>query len=265
MTVRDLLLAAGGAQQEVVGQVEFSSFAGLEQDWVVPVGVSSISAVVVGRGQAGAQNKGGRGGDLRYVNNLSVTAGETLQVYIYNGSGSPRLSRIRRAGVDLLVARAGESGTSSTIGGNIGGGDGGIGGNLGGGGAGGYAGNGGRGADFNAASATAGNGGGGGGGGARSNGIDAAGGGGGGVGRLGQGSNGAAGAGATPGGGGGSAGSNGGNGTTTPIAGGNGGSYGGGGGATTLTSGFGSAGAGTVRIIWPGDKRFFPSTRTGNE
>lgn len=124
------------------GQVEFFS----STTWVVPAGVTSISAVCVGPGQVQGSN-GGRGGDLRYAVTLAVTPGETLTITI---GTSGTVTGIYRSGTPLLAARGGVSGTSSTVGGNIGGGNGGtgsaVGGGVGGGGgAGGYSGNGGNG------------------------------------------------------------------------------------------------------------------------
>jgi hypothetical protein len=153
----------------------------------------------------------------------------------------------------------------------------------GGGGAGGYTGNGGAGgggASINVNyDATAGSGGGGGGGAGRTinNAFeDLASGAGGGVGILGLGSDGAAGVTNSSTVLGGRGGSGGANGTTTsttsarPV----GGAYGGGGGSNggsssspgTFNNGLVGAGApGAIRIIWPGNARQFPSTRTADE
>jgi hypothetical protein len=173
----------------------------------------------------------------------------------------------------------------------------------GGGGAGGYSGTGGAGS-VTTGNGTAGSGGGGGGGGGQAQGnftqecvyfagFSGGAGGGGGVGLLGQGSNGAGGTigthnsctvtGSQGGGGGSSGGSGTTGGNTTGFTAGNGGAggaYGGGAGLrgcftryplpsfSPSTSGNGTngaAGAGAVRIIWPGCARTFPSTRTANE
>ena len=54
----------------------------VEMSWTVPEGVESICAVAIGAGEAGERHNtdadGGNGGDLRYVNDIPVTPGETL-------------------------------------------------------------------------------------------------------------------------------------------------------------------------------------------
>ena len=69
--------------------------------FVVPAGVTSVSAVVVGAGGGGASSsgcpnqafygapkrRGGAGGSLRWQNNIAVTPGETLEVVV--GTGGP--------------------------------------------------------------------------------------------------------------------------------------------------------------------------------
>lgn len=231
--------------------------------FVVPAGVTSISAVCVGHGgqfvnYGGGNGAGGRGGDLRYAITLAVTPGETLTITI-PAVGTAAATQILRSGTPLLSAACGlegsnVGGTSTTIGGNIGGGNGsgsnGFG-DSGGGGAGGYSGNGGTGG---IGATNGGNGSGGGGGGGRG------GGGGGGVGLLGQGSNGSGG---TSAGAPGTGGSGGGNGTTNSgFTGGNGGAYGG---ASGWINGgtWGVRGGGAVRIIW-GTGRAYPSTGTAD-
>lgn len=125
--------------------------------WVVPAGVSTISAICVGAGQDGIRSDsnapGGYGGNLRYATSLSVTPGETLTITTGNGcisrSGTGGAESAILRGATYLL-RAGNA-ASSIIGGNIGGGNGGLGGTAnstyagGGGGAGGYSGNGGNG------------------------------------------------------------------------------------------------------------------------
>ncbi len=272
------------------------------QSWTVPDGVTSISVVCIGGGEGGGAEYGGDGGGLRYVNNISVTPGETLTVTVGAGGAADNSSFTSSAGVNggnsslarsgtiLCLARGGASASGTLVGSGGSGGNGGApypapnanygtpysGG--GGGGAGGYSGNGGNGAS-NTTAATAGAGGGGGGGGLDTSnatnddvsllsyGSDGSGGGG--VGPYGSGSNGAAGTtGATPtGGGGGSSGNNGANAGTGGLYGG-----GGGGGYTTFVQGGAESGSsagigadGCVRIIWPGNARQFPSTRTTDE
>ena len=117
--------------------------------FVVPTNCTSISAICIGMGQVGSSGDGGRGGDLRYSTSITVTPGETLTITI-GASGTE--TSIKRSGTTLLAARGGFSGVSSTIAGNIGGGNGGAGqsehasgADGGAGGAGGYSGNGGAG------------------------------------------------------------------------------------------------------------------------
>ena len=243
--------------------------------FVVPAGVTSISAVAVG---SGAFRISG-GGALAYANNISVTPGESLTVVV-SGSGGNTQSSFLRRGASTYLVRAGSAGYGSGsgycfIGGPVVVGTGGSGGGsncsdtYGGGGAGGYSGNGGGGSSSTGAS---GSGGGGGGGGGRAPGYEWGGGGGGGVGVLGAGSSGAGGAyGGTTGGGGGgggSGGASGGTGSRVCSCGnfesvpGRGGTYGGGAGGGQSIQ-FNPSG-GAVRIIWPGNTRSFPSTCTGN-
>jgi len=268
--------------------------------FTVPAGVTSISPGAVARGDGGGSPAGGpagSGGNLRYVNSISVTAGESLTVIVgaggvggnYNGSfgaGDQEPSSLLRSSTVLVKAfGVGLSGTNVGTGGNAGSATGGVG--SGGGGGGGYSGQfTGFGGVWNTSDpATAGSGGGGGGGGFALSQYDtpnvgddgkAGGAGGGGVGILGVGSNGAAGASQnTPaGGGGGSGGSSGASGTglqyfAVPAnVGGAGGAFGAGGGAggvwyngaleeSFLSSG-GAGASGAVRIIW-GTDRSYPS------
>lgn len=240
--------------------------------FVVPAGVTSISAVAVGSGNQASGGLGGGGGALAYVNNISVTPGESLSVRV-SGDSSKQSSYLKRSSTSLVEAGSGGTGVSYN-GGSVIVGTGGSGGGgptaKGGGGAGGYSGNGGRGGSANSAGQP-GSGGGGGGGGASTVGTYGSGGGGG-VGILGEGSSGVGG----PAGGAGQGGSGGGGGSggtsgetgyneiqccTLYSVGGPGRPYGGGTGFGDFTY---SAAGGAVRIIWPGNTRAFPSTNTGN-
>lgn len=222
--------------------------------FTVPAGVTSISAVAVGRGGAtpSGSTYGGGGGALSYSNAVAVTPGESLDVVIDTAS-----SRVLRGATELLKAVVGAAGDTTGAGGAAASGVGDVrrsGGQgagafdgRGGGGAAGYSGDGGAGGiGYNPGASGAGGGGGGGGGGASS---FASGGGGGGVGVLGEG---ASGAGGIAGGYRGDGGSGGTGGTVTPT----GGAYGGG--AGTLYFGSGTGGGGAVRIIW-GLGRSFPN------
>lgn len=178
----------GGSNHLPYGSITFTT-EGLNT-WVVPVGVTSISAVVVGGG-GGSVLGGGGGAALAYVNNASVTPGETLSVYV-GGAGFESvgggISSIRTSNGTTLVAAAGGQPGGVSAGGAGGtvltgtGFAGGSGGNAGpnsrpggGGGAGGYSGVGGNGSSGanNPANGGAGTGGSGGGGrGSNSNAAD---------------------------------------------------------------------------------------------
>ena len=76
-------------QYMVQGYFSDSSTQQVTVNWTVPTGVTSICAVAVGGGEPGeASNSdadGGNAGDLRYVNDISVTPGETLEIAAANG------------------------------------------------------------------------------------------------------------------------------------------------------------------------------------
>lgn len=270
---RKLLDLMGGKYVAPPGQVQTSGTG--TTNWVVPAGVYSVSVVCIGAGgsnDSGPYSMGGGGGELRYKNNITVTPGQVIAVTA--GAGVAAADGQASSFGSFCIANGGRTnnGAAQSLGGSggtgDGGGNGGNGGGTittrggGGGGAGGYSGAGGNGGlSSNAGAAGTGGGGGGGGG---SNVNSRGGGGGGGVGRSGQGANGTAGA---VGSGGGGAGSNGGNGlSTSAVQGGSGGLFGGGRGGLGDATGSRAAGQdGGVRIIWPGDLRFFPSTRTANE
>lgn len=275
-----MLQATAGNTEAVSGQAIFTSVG--STSWVVPAGVTSISAVCIGGGGGGCETtnggSGGAGGDLRYYNNLSVTPGETLTITVGsegangNPGASGGFSRIARSGTTLLEAAGGgggtidgsaaQNGTSSTIGGSIGGGDGGTCGDPtgsqcgGGGGAGGYAGNGGNGginADGTAGATDSGAGGGGGGAGSSGQGGT-----GGGVNVFGIGSTGGGGDAGDDGQGGsyGDGGLNPNRANKTPLS----EAFGAGGGGTDLSGSAINGGQGAVRIVYPGNTRSFPST-----
>jgi hypothetical protein len=134
-------------------------------NFIVPDGITSISAVLVGGGGgsawsgqtvivSGAGGGGGGGGGLRYVTNLTVTPGETLTVVVGAGGTGGNLSFNGAAGGDSAISRSGNvlifagggagggyagiignsagvggtGGNGSIVTGNIGGGNGGTGG-----------------------------------------------------------------------------------------------------------------------------------------
>ena len=87
MPIQQMLL--GGGPGEVAGQQVWTAGGGqnyYETTWTVPAGVSKISLVCVGKGAHATQYQGGAGGGLCYANNISVTEGETLVIYIMGGT-----------------------------------------------------------------------------------------------------------------------------------------------------------------------------------
>lgn len=270
----------------VIGQVAYISPG--TYSWTCPADVTSVSVVCVGGGGGGGSayynsTGAGGGGGLRYGNNITVTPGTSYTVVV--GSGGSGGTNSPNAGGDssfnssvIASGATGQAGGGAGSGGTAGyaGGNGGTGSAYcGGGGAAGYAGVGGQGQSGNTGqNATAGSGGGGGGGSHYAVATNYSGGGGGGVGLLGEGTSGAAGTYGDRYDCGGRGGSDGQNGTPGPVVGGDtrnqpgqpGGAYGGGGGqgrGSTTNSG-GAGGGGAVRIIWPGNVRYFPSTDTGD-
>jgi hypothetical protein len=249
--------------------------------WICPAGVFQVHVVCVGGGAGGdyafSGTAGGGGGGLAWLNNISVTPGESYLVQVgsggaigTNGGNSFFISTSTVCGFGGQI----RSGNAGGAGGNFfttigpgGGGFGGAGGDLsfsgysaGGGGAGGYSGNGGKGGNSFSASFSGTGGAAGGGGGSNST-NPRTGGSGGGVGILGEGASGAgqtwdsfSGTGIRGGGGSGGTGL----GTNVP-----GGIYGGGGGGSHNSASILLGGGGAVRIIW-GPNRAFPSTNTGD-
>jgi len=250
--------------------------------FTVPAGVTSISVLCISGGGGGAFLSG-KGGNLAYSNNISVTAGQTYTVIVGNAgtAGFPSIftqggtggsSTFQISGGGTILVRSGDPGTSNIGDVSYSGGSGDSSGNTrqGAGGAAGYAGNGGAGGfdtyvyaeGNNGGNGTGGGGGGGSGGGAVVDGdtfYSYAGGNGGGVGILGQGANGTGGI-ASPA----NIGSNG-----TAGSGGSDRVYGGGGACgsyiadipsdTITAEDLGTAGGvGAVRIIW-GSGRSYPN------
>jgi len=266
-------------------------------NWTAPTGVTSVSVVAIGGGGTGTNSTtrlgitvydGTGGGGLGYKNNIAVTPGQSYTVRV-GGQGTDsyfiNTTTVKGGGAAGMTG-GGYTGDGGGNGGNgasrteMTGNPGGYAGGAGG-GTGGYSGNGGNGGANstygNGSNGTAGAGGGGGGGGGTGNitadngarflGIGP--GGGGGTGIFGQSNNGTAGAGAI-------AGEYGSANQRNPTEGGPGSSatviyigqgYGGGGVAGTYGGGGSGGGgaSGAVRIIWPGNSRQFPSTRTADE
>lgn len=263
--VQQLLL--GGRSEPGTGQVEYTIPG--TYFWMCPAGVTSISVVCIGGGARGGEGtdisgaNGGGGGGRAYYNVFVVVPGNTYEVLVGAG-GTAETPRGGDSSFNVSTCIA-YGGDGSGGGGGISlypewvsqGGNGGSNpladyGGSGGGGAAGYS-PGGNGAGATSA-ATPGQLGGGGGGGSGLNNTDCGGANGGGAGLVGDAPDGAAGTSSD----------------TAPTAGGNGsnGNFGyGGGGSGHATTGEPAkdGGSGAVRIIWPGNTRYFPNTRTADE
>lgn len=256
--------------------------------WVAPANVTSVSVVCVGAGghvyggfdRSAGGCGGGGGGALAFKNNITVVPGQSYTVVVgASGQFSNGGDSSFTAGFGTVTAGGGlgkdfanrtQTGQLGGVPSGVydGGGNGGKGGNGnagmgGGGGAGGYSGDGGAGGNqsgnnfigYTNNPGASGSGGAGGGGSSKYKGVYPATGGG--VGVFGEGSNGAGGIVVTD---------------NNPLANGGAGSngvgvlYGAGGAAYNPTDNFLIlGGSGAVRIIWPGNVRYFPSTRTATE
>jgi hypothetical protein len=98
------------------GATEYTS--GGTFTFIVPSGITSISAVAVGAGSDAYSAGSGTGGALRYLNNYSVTPGQSLTVNVNNGY----VSSITAGSTIILSAGNGSSDCVGTGGGNGGGG-----------------------------------------------------------------------------------------------------------------------------------------------
>ena len=245
----------GGIASPALGGLEYAGdsqttyvTAGTFQ-WAVPYEVTSVSVVVVGGGSGGTSSGGG---GLAWINNHSVTYGQTITVKVGACGGlNPGPGAGQNPGGDSWFqttstvlgegATNNQGGEGGSDGPGQGGGNGGYASGLGGGGAGGYNGNGGsRNHGSGHSAGQGGNGGGGGAGGYWGPG--------GGVGLYGEGPSGS---------GGHPHGVPGGVGSPGPSPyGGSGKNYGGG------ANFYGHGGGGAVRIIWPGNTRQYPNTNT---
>lgn len=284
----------GGKRFEAApGQVAYTTQS--NGNWVCPEGVYSVSVVIIAGGGGGFASSsaggGGGGGGLAYVNNYAVTPGNSYAWRVGRGGQSGTVPTDGQfsgwVNCYALPGAAGAAMTSTASGGTtqgpitagFNGGDGGLANSgaaaSGGGGAAGYSGNGGDGCGSLETSGANGSGGGGGGGG--HGGTSDTAGGGGGVGMFGAGASGLGGGGTSNDGHGGFGGSSGGDATEASTSTTSGswfsptnystpGDYGAGaGGSDNLTQEWSDGGVGAVRIIWPGDERQFPSTRTADE
>ena len=269
------------AADEPPGQVVFDTPG--TTTWTVPNGVTSVSVVCIGAGNAGGASScvhPGGGGALVYGNNIATTPGATINLQVGEMTHTNEDTWFSSSGV--LLAEGGDAGTTaattsgsaktagndggvrgagvSSWGAKYGGGGGGAGGYTGAGGFGGTASSGPGAAGYNDAA-------GGGGSSDSSGGTNQAGGGGGGSGLFGTQGNASNGNARTTGGSGGANNASAGQGgdgqgnvghntvSYNPRA------YGGGAGSKSSGSGHPAfvAAGGAIRIIWPGDTRSFPS------
>ncbi len=96
-----------------IGEVEFAC-SETEYLWRVPVGVTSITCVLIGGGgggRAGANQQdgaGGGGGALRWVNNMVVVPGETLRIKVGLGGTGCSTRVVATAGRDIAWGRPGQ-------------------------------------------------------------------------------------------------------------------------------------------------------------
>ena len=225
---------------------------GTNTTWTCPAGVTSVSVLCIATPRNGELSYtsgpiysfNGFGGALSYINNYSVTPTSTYAVYVSAAHNTYFVNESTCRAYDCCTRvgdGGGNAGTNQYLSGVFT--------RQGGSGAGGYSGNGGTGnSNTTGASGAGGGGGAGSGSGGR---------GGGGVGNQGEGSSGAGGASGYRGGGG-----SGGVGGGTDY---NGGQYGGGGGTGNTDYAGASGSIGHLRIMWPGDARQYPSTRTADE
>ena len=173
MPIQQMLLGGGGVPPEPPGQVTFTTTG--SHTWTVPNGVTSVSVVCIGAGNA-AGYTGGGGGALAYGNNISVTPGASisLQVGLKENTGTARHSYFINSSTLQGGGAIGDGGGISSGSERDGGGNGGDGAQYsswasykwggGGGGAGGYNGDGGDGGVATSGSAGSSDGAGGGGG-----------------------------------------------------------------------------------------------------
>ena len=111
----------------VFGQTDSSFITPVtDQNFVVPAGVTAISVVAIqgGDGSAGSAGSGGRGGDLRFVNLLVVTPGETLKITVgtagaasFGATNNPGGHSYIKRGMTLIFSSDGTGSDGGGIGG----------------------------------------------------------------------------------------------------------------------------------------------------
>lgn len=96
----------------IIGEVSFAC-SSTEYEWVVPAGITSISAICIGGGGSGGvggnqtERAGGGGGALRWVNGLVVVPGETLRIKAGLG-GTAQPGSVVPSGGSALWGRPGQ-------------------------------------------------------------------------------------------------------------------------------------------------------------
>lgn len=140
MSVRNILMAAAGASTTAPpGQVAFTTPG--THSWTVPAGVTSVCVVCIGGGGAGGliygsnvPGAGGGGGGLSYLNDLSVSPGQTLTISVgyggftdiesfFHGDASACLTCIAYGGKSAGYYNYGDGGSITGYGGYGGAGD----------------------------------------------------------------------------------------------------------------------------------------------
>lgn len=113
MTMKKLILTSRMSQ--VAGEVVLTS----TQTWTVPPRVYSISILAVNPGQAGGANggSGGVGGNARYLNNVSVSPGQSFSVTI-NQSIADFGGLVSGSTGGVYAGKAEDGGAGSTPGGS---------------------------------------------------------------------------------------------------------------------------------------------------
>lgn len=121
ITGASIVSITGAGTSGYSGVLEFSKSSGDPQQavitgstqWTVPDGVNSISILCVGQGGRGGRNSGnvryyaGGGGGLAYINDVSVTPGEILDIDFTGDSNRNNSAKVLRDGTMLCGATGG--------------------------------------------------------------------------------------------------------------------------------------------------------------